>query len=293
MRPIASTFIALALSGALLRAAAQEVKPDRAAHPIARHLADLNAVARQSEATMQGNVRFVFGNDLWQPRQQFKTGDDWLALACDAKGCVLEPATLKVTPEFWQGHYDDKPTFGQRLSFTRNRGFGYPVVAWFHITAAPPWLRTGTVQTYYAPHHPLKQPTGRGTLEVLIDLPSGQTAMFVPMLLTKETMQQLMPEGHGYGSAFYLQLRAQGKRQLLLGSLGDCSGTFHPRSYLQWAGDLDRDGSADFLVSFVDADGPVHLYLSSAAKAGQLVGLAGVYMSPPFGGECDGGGEWK
>jgi hypothetical protein len=33
----------------------------------------------------------------------------------------------------------------------------------------------------------------------------------------------------------------------------------------------------------------VHLLLSGAAKREQLVGLASVFNSPPFGGECDGG----
>jgi hypothetical protein len=38
-----------------------------------------------------------------------------------------------------------------------------------------------------------------------------------------------------------------------------------------------------------DAPPQVHLYLSGAARHDQLVGLAGTFNSPPFGGECDGG----
>jgi len=75
---------------------------------------------------------------------------------------------------------------------------------------------------------------------------------------------------------------------MLYGRLGTRSGVFQPRQYLLWSGDLDRDGKPDFLISFIDADGPVHLYLSSIAKHGNLIRLAGIFDSPPFGGRCDG-----
>lgn len=266
-RSVLSAFLGLVLAGALLPSAAQEPGGD--------------------QATMQGSVKFVFGNDVWQPRRQFKSDNDWLALACDAKGCLLEPASLSVKQESWQGHYDDKPTSGQLLSFRRSGGSGKPVVAWLRAAPGPEWLKPGNVVTYYSPQYPLKQPTGRGSLEVIVDLPSGESALLVPML-------RLPPPGsRDEGRSYQLQLRAQGRRQMLLEKLGICTETFYPRRYLQWAGDLDRDGKPDFLVSFIDQDGPVHLYLSSAAKTGQVVGLAGAYISPPWGGECDGAGAWE
>ena len=46
---------------------------------------------------------------------------------------------------------------------------------------------------------------------------------------------------------------------------------------LVWAGDLDQDGATDFLVDVElgEAHGSTfHLYLSSHAKAGEIVGLA-------------------
>jgi len=293
MRSIATAVLCAAALSSSQALAEEGPGTDRTANPIAQHLQAMSRAQPPRNVTTLGNVRFVLGNEVWQPGQQFKAGRDWLALACDAKGCVLEPAILSVKQEFWQGHYDDKPTFGQRLSFRRNSGAGGPVLVWFHVAAAPAWLKPGTVPTYYSPQHPLKQPIGRGSLEVTIDLPNGENAILVPMLLTAELMHQLMPGNSGDESSYLLQLRVQGRRQLLLGSLGACSYTFHPRKYLQWAGDLDRDGKPDFLVSFIDADGPVHLYLSSTAKPGQLVDLAGVYMSAPFGGECDGPGGWE
>jgi hypothetical protein len=88
-----------------------------------------------------------------------------------------------------------------------------------------------------------------------------------------------------------LLLRSGERRQLLLGQLGLCTHTFRSKDYLLWAGDLDGDGKPDFLISFVDGDGPIHLYLSSTAKPKRLVGLAGIYNPPSAGVECDHGEE--
>ena len=228
-------------------------------------------------------VRLVVGNEVWQRRPSYKASGDWLALACSAKGCVLEPASLSVRQQFWQGHYDERPTSGQLLTFKRNSGSAADtVVAWFQPAAPASWLKPRSVTTYYSPLHPLEQPAGRASLQATVRLPGGERALLVPMLAKGEAPDRAGPR------EYLLQLRAQGKRQLLGGNLGTCTGKFDPRDYLLWAGDLDQDGKPDFLVSFVDAEGPVHLYLSGTAVPGQIVGLAGVYNSPPFGGECDG-----
>ncbi len=276
----------LMISGVMLAAtffspvalAAETPKNSQPANWMNQYRHELQSAWPKADATMQGLVKFVVGNEIWQPGRQFENGSNWLALACVPRGCVLEPAMLKVKKKSWQGHYDDKPTSGQHLSFRSDQASAARVVAWFQTTKAPAWLKTGTVATYYSGSGPLKRPSSKGTLEALIDLPGNDTATLVPMLWKTEE-----------GASFHLQLRVQGKRQLLLGELGACSHEID-RKYLQWAGDLDGDGKADYLISFIDADGPVHLYLSSAAKAGQLVGLAGIYSSPPFGGECDGSG---
>lgn len=234
-----------------------------------------------------GGVLFVVGDNLWQPGQHFKSGPEWLALACNATGCSLKSAALSAKGKFWQGHYDDKPTFGQTLKFSADLAVGENVVAWFQTVPAMRWLNIGNVPTYHAPQQPLKI-AGKGNMSVKVDLSNGDTALLVPLLATAEYLNRLQPERGASSPIALLQLRMRNRRQLLQGNLSTCSGEVDPRQFLLWAGDLDRDGKADFLISFIDADGPVHLYLSGKAKPGNLVGLAGIYNASPFGGECDG-----
>lgn len=221
------------------------------------------------------SIQFVVGNNVWQPGQRYRNGADWLALACTASTCQLSPAALTVRTESWQGHYDETPTAGQKLSFTKTAAASGKVIAWLHMDAKQKWLAAGPVTTYASSAAPLKQPAGEGTLEVAVDLPNGSQARFVPLLSWEK-------------NAFFLQLRAAQRRQLL-GELARCSHEV-TTNYFLWAGDLDRDGKPDYLVSFVDADGEIILYLSSVANPGELAGRAGLYNAPPYGGECDGSG---
>lgn len=213
----------------------------------------------------RGPTQFVVGNDLWQPGHQYRNGDDWLALLCTATQCSFQPAALSVHAQTWQGHYDDQPTDGQQLAFTTANQGEAKVIGWFRRDAALTWLKSGPVTTYAA-----KPVSGPGTLETVIDVPGGEQARFVPMY-DRDQHNVL------------LQLRI-GQRRQRLGDIGTCSREVH-RDYLLWAGDLDGDGRADYLVSF--DDGPVILYLSSQAKTDQVAGMGGTYDPPPYGGECD------
>ena len=233
-------------------------------------------------------VKFVVGNDLWLPGERFEDGGDWLALVCNAKGCAFEPAMLAVEPDTWQGHYDDEPTSGQRLNFRTDAAGDGEVSGWFRTSPAFPWLEPGAVVTYHSPMNPQGLLPERSALEAAIALPHDETARLVPLLVTSSWLNQRQSDRNFSWPRAVLQLRSRQKRQLLPGDFGTCSGLFHPRNYLLWAGDLDRDRNPDYLISYVDADGPVHLFLSTAADPDQLVGLGGVFDSPPFGGECDG-----
>lgn len=235
-----------------------------------------------NDDVMHGEVNFVFGNHIWQPGESFKKGDNWLGLACKKDGCTLEPATLSVKKETWEGHYDDQPTMGQKLNFKlNNNAQNVSVIAWFRTTEAPIWLKAGAVTTFHSIINPPKKASSKGSFDVELNFPNNNKATLVPILSMDSTEKSI-----------YLQLRTPTKRQLLLGQLGTCSGLEvlgGEQKFLQWVGDLDRDGNADYLISFIDVDGPVHLYLSSVAKNNDLVGLAGIYRDKASDFECDGG----
>jgi hypothetical protein len=284
------TIFAMLLSGCLASLACFAAENPQVVPTPAKLAQQVNEAREYWKLKIRNSVQFVAGNDLWQPGKQYKSGSDWLALVCDGKHCTLVPAALDAKEESWQGHYDDQPTAGQHLLFRQaTDALGKPV-AWFLTTGAPPWLKPGPVSSYYAGGRYNQLPDKKGTMEFLIEMPDGRKATLVPMLVPKSLLEKLAKkeEGRIYYGTLLLQLRTLEKRQLLPGAFGMCSGEVTP-DYLLWAGDLDGDGKPDFLVSYIDADGPVHLFLSSAATREQLVGLAGVFNSPPFGGECDGG----
>ena len=221
------------------------------------------------------SIEFLLGADQWRPGDRYRSGNAWLALVCNKTGCQLEPAKLAVRREKWQGHYDDQPTQGQRLVFRRQATGPGTALAWFKQDPAIPWLQTGPLPTYWAATFQKKRPATEGTLELAVDLPGGEQATLVPLF-------------DADGGRFLLQLRAQGKRQLL-DELGLCSHTVST-DYLVWAGDLDGDGRPDYLINFADEVGEARLYLAHNATAQELAGVAAVYVPPPFGGECDGEG---
>jgi hypothetical protein len=220
-------------------------------------------------------IEFLLGGVQWQPGDRYRSGNSWLALVCGKTDCRFEPAKLTVRREKWQGHYDEQPTTGQKLLFRRQTTGTGTVLAWFKLDPGAPWLQAGTVATHWAASYKKKRPTTEGTLELAVDLPKGKQATLVPLF---------DPEG----GRFLLQLRTEGKRQLL-DELGQCSHMVSTE-YLVWVGDLDQDGHPDYLINFADEVGEAKLYLSLEAGRGEIAGVAAVYVPPPFGGECDGEG---
>ena len=210
-------------------------------------------------------THLVVGDQVWLEGRYYKSGNDWLALACDAKSCALEPARVVVRGES-QPNMDDSVTIkGQSLTFTRNHPGKRKVIAWLQRNPAKPLLHPGPVTTYGSIIEGFKSPDTPGTHELSVTTPDGELSRFVPLLSRND-------------HRFVLQLRSQGKRQMLE-QLWQCSTTGNT-DYLLWAGDLDGDGRPDYLISYVDGYGEVVLYLSSEADAADLVGTAVSYQDP-------------
>ncbi|MBM4267876.1 MAG: hypothetical protein FJ144_14900 [Deltaproteobacteria bacterium] len=158
-------------------------------------------------------------------------------------------------------------------------------------------LLTTQVEIRAVPHpleHEKEKPTGGRSVEadrckdavVLLRLP-GLTDGPVP---TSAMGPLSIPEHHStilrLGSSTYMQLGAEHERTedplLVIAAIGDgqqqlakldgcCNDTWPG---IVWAGDLDRDGKIDLLLnlSIHYAAGNLVLFLSSAAKPGELLG---------------------
>lgn len=195
------------------------------------------------------------------------SGPGWLALACNAQGCALEPArvdTKGIPPSI--GDYLDAP----KAKLVRAHPDGRTVVAWLQPPqdSSLPWLRPGPVPTYGTESGGFPRPHTAGTYELSVMRSGKEIARMVPMIDPKARQ-------------YVLQLRVHDQRQVLDHVLWQCTGS-GGTGYLLWAGDLDRDGQPDYLVNFLDEDGKdaldgrgyVVLYLSSYATADEIVGTA-------------------
>lgn len=244
------------------------------------------------------------------PGRGYRAGAVWWALICDAdeqlsddkKGCKLVSTQLFVTPAR-HPIYDGKPVNSQLLHWSPlpgnldqvpQEGEKRPaLIAVFKPlrSLANLKLSAGPVRTYV--HQGMTQYPGTnrpGTLEVRLSLGNGRYADIVPRvnpIATKDESQDENPMALTDIATF--ELRMGNQRQRLPGygfPLIDDTGQLSPQDYLQWAGDLDGDDIPDLLLKH-GSDNSVALYLSSLAKEGELVGLAGSFeYSDPSSAGC-------
>lgn len=154
----------------------------------------------------------------------------------------------------------------------------------FKPGVVPGWLHIGMER--YPPQ------AREGTLEITIPLQiarPGRPARFaqlVPRALLIRAEPGVGPPIVAPFQIDVLELRAYGKRQALAGYKNTGTQVPDASSILRWAGDLDGDGKLDLILSHDEQDIDGALYLSSLAKPGQLVGLAGSmkYVLPKNGG---------
>lgn len=230
-----------------------------------------DAVIEQALAALdpERQLVLVIGNDREWAGDPTRLDGEWLALTCSAQ-CALQPARLRIDP----------PAEGRYLPALHfEPATGADVQAWLHVDPLRAWMVAGPVARY-AFGARIDTP---GSFELAIETPAAGGALLLPLI---------QPAAPDVPASLYLQLREDGRRQLLPGWLASCAADGVPTSdFLHWAGDLDRDGRADYVVRFGDNVGDVHLYLSSEADPAALVGLAGRGGPGPQVQRCDFGEE--
>lgn len=217
------------------------------------------------------------------PGSDYQSGDGWWVLSCP-DSCALAPSRLSVRKGS-HPDYDGPPLPSQLLSWSvpggRNAGAGQPVPVMLFkpIDPAAPRFFAGPVTTWL--HAGLgRYPEGDhpGRMESVIDLgPDGQAVVVPRLVQSRSASDNAAPNRDSGEPDLIFELRAYGKRQRLGSYSWDIEGA-RPLSgpeYLRWAGDLDRDGKLDLLMSYASRGWMTVLYLSSLAGEGEIVGEAG------------------
>ncbi len=225
------------------------------------------------------------------PGSQYPAGTGWWALVCDSyenqnddkKNCKLHRTNLSVS-KAKHGVYDAEPVDSQLLHWSPlpndldkvpREGEQRPkLIAVFKPTSGLESLKLneGLVTTYV--HQGMKQyPTTQrpSKLEVRLSLGNDRYADIIPRVqLTNQNgiatfelrigkQRQQLPGYH----IPQIEIEASGMPQL------------SRHGYLLWAGDLDGDGRPDLILNHGGEGINVALYLSTLAKEGELVGVAG------------------
>jgi hypothetical protein len=205
------------------------------------------------------------------PDQGFDPEWEWLALVCREK-CGLEPTKLLMAGVQVQPH-DGEAMPGHAYAMERELG-AQPLVL---LRGLPDGGRARPRTYLHATLGKYPQSTTRGTLEIDIPVP-GEPARIVPRYLRRDHDSPL----------FNVYLETKTQRQLLGGmavdGIGGPSAMARGPQLLRWAGDLDGDDKLDLIVTITSRHGEeatVTLFLSSLAKPGEMVGMAGHFRYWP------------
>lgn len=220
------------------------------------------------------------------PGHEYLSGSGWWALSCSAT-CELAAVNLKASTKL-HPQYDGPYVPGQLLVFTplpksESLLFFKPL----RVKAEILQLQEGPVVTFYPSKASRLHIGGStpGTMEAEIPLPDGELLRLVPVLQLPDPAKPPRPEWEDGAMPLVLELRLGNRRQALgqfdyVGLEGP--EPVNPQYYVRWAGDLDRDGRLDLLISLGGSGTTLLLYLSSLAKDGEIVGKAGTFTYYPI-----------
>ncbi len=178
-------------------ASAHDASRDAAAAADAAINQALNGIDRDAQLVL------IVGNDVDWGGDLALLDSEWLGLIC-APDCSLVPARLSRSgPDESTGHQT-------MLHFETDTG-GIEALAWLRRDPRHPWLVAGAVARYGA----TARANSPGSFERSIATPTVGGAALIPLIA---------PAGAGEASTIYLQLREDGRRQLLPGRLISCAG---------------------------------------------------------------------
>jgi len=200
---------------------------------------------------------------LWEYKEQIRPGGDWWGIFPDGKGYTLQPTRVRAIPDPDMVVPPEKPPRQIRVL---DGSHGTLVFRGLMCAAAGP-LNVVDLPPYPAPLQPGES--------VPLALQSGPPEGAIR--ITAESVPAPKPSGDAISTAPNCRLVLHSgsgenalKQVLYTGFQNEVEG---PR--LLWAGDLDRDGRVDLFYNFGEhyTETKLMLFLSSAARAGEIVGL--------------------
>jgi len=241
-------------------------------------------------AQSTGEIIYVPGTATYDTN--IPNGQTWFNLSCRRDDCYLKNVKLHTKPAKIQDMSSGEYVKGQTISFPDN---GQTSIV---LLQGMKWLKNKKVVTYYnadAGEPPVSSSSGSTGLEIEFKNNLGTTVTITPDFTMNDQGQILKVE-------YYLHV---GNDKQLLGEINPAPPESSFDDYvrildlkdlpvgtalLQWAGDIDGDGKLDLVMSIHHVptwDISRILFLSSAAKKGDLVGIAGKFhFAPPSSGGC-------
>lgn len=228
-----------------------------------RH-ASLLALAAAGQFTFADDTVTILRTGLWHGDQvTVESGPDWWGIFPEGDGFTLQQAPITITTEFDAMMDQEGQATGKRVKVPQE---AEPVLLVHGIKG----LKEGRLSTTKRkiPEN-MVEPGQSIDLELTGDKSQISTKLEISgSMITPEGQSDRLPEDYEF-----TLVRTSGTGSVKQ-SLAKLPGITDGKPRLIWAGDLDRDGKVDVLLNTTDKYfvTDLVLYLSSAAKKGQLVG---------------------
>lgn len=206
--------------------------------------------------------------------RDFKSGDAWWGLYCgqsDVKACILKPVSLKVDGVVVALDFASQAAIADSISvLSKPKHGGEPPLAPLLMFKGLSGVVPGVVTTLYQPAYGEPHPADTNPdSDLSITSPTG----------TEYRLRAKFQRGERNRIVYSLEL---GERRQILGEtfLQGRDVLPHGAQLLRWVGDIDRDGKHDFLLNITNQAKDqldYRFFLSSHAKAGEIVGPAGAF----------------